>query len=44
MWGENRKLFLILLEKKKKNITKVKSKGKMPKRVDMNLGKLFKIL
>ena len=30
--------------KEKKNITKVKSKGKMPKRVDMNLGKLFKIL
>ena len=41
--GKSQTIFNFV-RKEKKNITKVKSKGKMPKRVDMNLGKLFKIL
>ncbi len=32
------------VKKGKKNIKKIKSKGRMPRRVDMNLGKLLKIL
>ena len=42
--GEKSQTIFNFVRKEKKNITKVKSKGKMPKRVDMNLGKLFKIL
>ena len=41
--GKSQTIFNFV-RKEKKNIIKVKSKGKMPKRVDMNLGKLFKIL
>ena len=43
MGGKSQTIFNFV-RKEKKNITKVKSKGKMPKRVDMHLGKLFKIL
>ena len=41
--GKSQTIFNFV-RKEKKNITKIKSKGKMPKRVDMNLGKLIKIL
>ncbi len=42
--GKKSQTIFNFAKKDKKNIIKVKSKGKMPKRVDMNLGKLLKIL
>ena len=42
--GNKSQTIFNFVKKGKKNIKKIKSKGKMPRRVDMNLGKLLKIL
>ena len=42
--GNKSQTIFDFVKKGKKNIKKIKSKGKMPRRVDMNLGKLLKIL
>ena len=42
--GNKSQTIFNFVKKGKKNIKKIKSKGKMPRRVDMNLEKLLKIL